>query len=107
MHCVVYVPGKLDTPSAIVMDFALVVLPRDTKGNGSFWLGKCHKGAFVKVTKIGILKERNQVRCHFFNCLDECGLIRIFRAQIIEKGEIVGVALFAAHGCCWSRKCMC
>jgi hypothetical protein len=66
----------------------IVVLPRNSEANGPLWFGHYEKGTFVKLAVFGILKERQNIQCHFLYCLNEGRLIGIPSAQVIEESEI-------------------
>lgn len=83
-----YLPGELHTISSIELKDAVVVLPRNSELNGPLWFGQCHKGTFVKLALVGILKERQDVQGHFFHRLNEGWLIGVPGAQVIEETKI-------------------
>lgn len=81
-------PGKLHTPSFIQLKDAVVVFPRNSEANGPLRFGQDHKGTFVKLALLGILKERQDIQGHFFHRLNEGWLIGVLGAQVIEEREI-------------------
>ena len=79
------IPIEFDSPPTIVSIVSFVVHPRDAKGQDAFRFRHDQECSLVKVALFGVVKEIYEGESHFFDGLEESGLVWILFTQILEK----------------------